>query len=98
MYPRRGIDIVFSPQQYQASDDLLPQLRLQFSVVRGQDTDKVLREVLGKSWVMVRDVGNEIYEVSKRDNSSSARRGWRLHEYVSLVRILGELVDEIPLV
>ena len=63
-----------------------------------QDVYEILWEVLRKFLVAVCDMGDEINKVSKRDNASSACRGRRLHEYISLMRILGKLVDEVSLV
>jgi len=56
---------------------------------------QILRELRRTLGVAVRDMGNEVYQVSKRDDAILRRRGGRLQEDLLLIFILAVLAPEV---
>ncbi len=67
-------------------------------MMRIQYMHQILRELRRTFGVAVRDMGNEVYQVSKRDDAILRRRGGRLQEDLVLGFILAILAPEVVLV
>jgi hypothetical protein len=92
-----GVDHILIPQHNKASDNLLPQLWFETSMVLAQNTNEAVREPLRQVWIAVCNVGYEVDVFPKRDDVVVVRRGI-LEKYLVQCVVLLILTFKVGLV